>query len=244
MLKLTNNSKTKFHSKHKNTIGFQYGRPEDGGTCPGSTKGTGGCLDRRTGKSMTCYMAKVVRIYKGVAKSLTHNTDILKNSDLNQIEQRLDSMLQEFINKHKGKEFPYFRWHYSGDILNYEHAFAMQRIMNKYSQIKFWIYTRTFAFVKIIAEAKNCAVYISIDPVNIKEGLACFEQNKLFPNVALAFMGNVLDDELKNLYFLACPETTGKLKNTNSQGACARCRCCIDRLNKEKRMRNIQFYIH
>src|SRR4051812_7210748 len=92
---LTDNSKTKFKKNHRNTFGLMYGLPENGGTCPGATEGKGGCLEIRDGnKRPTCYMAKVVQIYKAVGTRLTENTEALVGKSLEEMESVLTDTVE------------------------------------------------------------------------------------------------------------------------------------------------------
>jgi hypothetical protein len=80
---------------------------------------------------------------------------------------------------------------------------------------------------------------LSVDPVNKDKGLELYKTYEERPNIGLAWLG---ENEPDTVRWVTCPETSGILKNTKDQGACARCRLCIDRY--KSKVRNIKFLIH
>lgn len=241
MLHLTDNSKVKFYSEHCNTVGFNPGLPQHGGTCPGATSEKGGCLALKKvgGKQLTCYMDTVIKIYKDVGKWLAFNTSMLAGKSFDELFAVFDSTIAEFVKKDKGRA-PCFRLCYSGDIKTVDEAKAWAAVINKYADVKFWVYTRSFFAVPILAECKNLALYISADPVNYLEAQELSAKYAGYNNVGIAFMGNTPPVSKR---WVPCPEITGKVKNKPKLGACAQCKLCLTYSDKIK-LRNIQFRIH
>ena len=236
---LSVNSKTKFSSNHKNTFGLNFGLPKDGGTCPGATKGGGGCLDVRTGlKRQTCYMAKVVQIYKAVGKRLDVNTKMVVGKSYDEMVIVLRATVTAFKAKCTKAKWC-FRLHYSGDFFSVDYAKAWSQVISEFPEVKFWVYTRSHDLVQYLIDRTNLTLYLSVDPVNKVEGYKIYEQFNDRANLGLAWMGNTKPAEHR---WVTCPETSGILKNTDKQGACARCRLCIDRY--KTKVKNIQFKIH
>lgn len=244
-LKLSDNRKTRFHADHKNTFGLRTGRLENGGTCPGSTKGEGGCLCLRgAGGEATCYAAKLRRIYPNYGVVEDHNTDLLLACDREEMIDILRNTVIKFL-LNGGNKHQYFRLHMGGDFFNEEYTYAWRHIMNEWPTVRFWTYTRSMFAVPILADVKNLALYLSCDPDNKEEVLKVYEKYKGNDNIAVAWMGNEFpDNDISDRKYLACPEVTKKLKSTKTEGACARCRGCIDRPLKDGKMRHIQFPIH
>lgn len=239
-LKLTNNSKTKFSKNHLNTFGLNYGLPINGGTCPGATKGEGGCLNIRDGNVReTCYMVKITQIYKGVGKVLQENTSLLKGKSKEEMVEILTNTINEFIRINKGQNL-FYRLHYSGDFFSEDYTKAWATTINKFPNVKFWVYTRSHSFVKHLVGCKNLAIYISIDPANLTSGYKVYETFANHTNVGIAFMGNNVPEDRR---WVQCPEITGKVKNTPDYGACSKCQLCFTYTDKIK-LRNIQFPIH
>ncbi len=239
-LQLSHNSKTKFKKQHYNTFGLNFGLPENGGTCSGATSGAGGCLDVRDGrKRATCYMAKITQIYKGVAPVLQANTDLLVGKSYDEMCTILDNTIAKFV-EDNAREYWYFRFNYSGDVFSKDEARAIATTCLKYSEVTFWIYTRTHDCVEILSSAPNLATYISVDPVNIRDGLEVYEQLKERKNVAMAWMGH---GDVAGIKFVVCPETSGKIKSTIDAGACSKCQLCFKH-NDNIKLRNIRFNIH
>lgn len=237
-LKLTDNSKTKFKKNHFNTFGLNFGLPENNGTCPFATQGPGGCLNFKTNKTQVCYMDKLVKARPCVRKSLNHNTKIVKISYPRALQIILATMIQNFIKINNGKDL-FFRLHYSGDFFSEAYAKTWAKIIDNFPHVQFWTYTRSFPYVKYFANLKNITLMLSVDPINYEEGLKTYTQFETAPNIGLAWMGNNPPTDRK---WITCPETSKKLANTEQQGACSKCRLCID--NYKTKARNINFIIH
>lgn len=246
MLQLTGNSKTKFSKSHKNTFGLLHGLPENGGTCVGATCGTGGCLDTRLGlKRKTCYVEKITQIYKNVGVVLLKNTNELKDKTQEEMIIILREMVQAFVKKSPPDKL-YFRLHWAGDFMNDSYVKAWSSVMKEFPNVRFWAYTRSFTkstdFIAPLLECPNLSLYLSCDPVNVEEAKKVFElYEQKHKNLGLAWMGNKAPDP-ETFRWVKCPEITGKVKNTKDQGACSKCRLCVD--NYKNRIKNIQFLIH
>lgn len=239
-LYLSDNSKTKFTTNHRNTFGLMYGLPENGGTCPGATTGKGGCLDIRDGnKRPTCYMAKVTQIYKAVGKRLEDNTNLLKGKNKKEMEEILTATVEEFKKSNKNQNL-FFRLHYSGDFFSADYAKAWSKVISKFPEIQFWVYSRSHNYAKYFVDNKNLTFYFSVDPANAKTGKKIYDQFAHLPNFGMAMMSN--DAQIEGIKFVTCPETSGVIKNTNEAGACSKCRLCVD--NYKDKVRHIRFKIH
>lgn len=244
ILKLTDNSKTKFKRDHLNTFGLMHGRPENGGTCPGSTTGPGGCLSlkREGGVNATCYVDKLVKAYPSFGKVLTRNTDLLKDKTTAEMEEVLTATVEAFI-KHNKQQNLFFRLHTSGDFFSEDYARAWAATIAKFPQVQFWTYTRSLWAVPLLMDCRNLAIYISSDNVNYAEAKLVFDVCRPgHPNVGICYMGNI-GTQPSDSRWVVCPEVSGKLKNDSSEGACAKCRLCMT-YNGKIALRNIQFPIH
>ena len=237
----SDNGKVKFRPNHRNTFGLNFGLPSNGGTCPGATTGEGGCLDVRDGrKRPTCYMAKVVQIYKAVGNILQKNTDLLKKQDRAGMAEILKNTFQDFVDRTAPDQL-YYRLLYSGDVFSEDFAYAVVDACKAFPQVKFWVYTRSHQYAEILVQAGNLAVYLSVDPVNLERGRAVYKRlTPDYTNIALAYLGPAVEDGVK---YVNCPETHGKIENTTKSGACSRCKLCFT-YTAEIRLRNIQFKIH
>ena len=243
-LKLTDNSKTKFIRNHYNTFGLPYGLPENGGTCPGATFGGGGCLDTLDGhRRATCYMAKITQIYKATGQVLKDNLELLKGKTQTEMEVVLSSTVEEFVKKNskKGDVF-YFRLHYSGDFFSEEYAQAWASVIQRYPNVRFWVYSRSHHLAHIFINCRNLTFFFSVDPINFHEALKVFETVQHLPNFALAWLGTKAAPDNAKFRWVTCPETSGKLQNDKTNGACSKCRLCVD--NYVSKVKNIQFVIH
>lgn len=245
-LRLSDNSKVKFHNNHKNTFGLAQGLPENGGTCPGATSGPGGCLDVRDGhKRETCYVHKIVSIYKAVGNTLKHNTDLLKDKSYDQLVEILTDMVTRFLEAdHKGH--PFFRIHWAGDFFSEDYTKAWVTVIKKFSNVRFWAYTRSFNgdhnYAQLLFGLENLTLFLSCDPNNVDEATKIYHEIKdTYPNIGLAWMGEEPPDPEK-FRWVRCPETSGKIKSEPNKGACAKCRLCVN--NYKTHVKNISFEIH
>jgi hypothetical protein len=235
--KLTNNSKVRFKANHCNTFSLKQGSTEDGGTCPGMTEGPGGCGEK-------CYDKNLRKLYKAYASVEDYNTQLVINSSKDDTYSVIKNSVIYWL-LGEGNKQPYFRIHTGGDFYNEEYAGCWARVMLEYPQVQFWAYTRSLFAVPILAEVGNLTLYLSCDPVNKDKVIKAYDNYKHYPNVAIAWMGNEIPENLfSDKAFLVCPEVTGKLKNKKTEGACSRCRACVDRKLKNGKIRHIQFPIH
>jgi hypothetical protein len=72
----------------------------------------------------------------------------------------------------------YYRLHWAGDIFSPEYARAIAIAVKTNSDIKFWIYTRSFFAVPMLVDIPNLIVYLSLDPVNVQQGMLVYATHK------------------------------------------------------------------
>jgi hypothetical protein len=235
--KLTNNSKVRFKANHCNTFSLKQGDTKEGGTCPGMTEGPGGCAEK-------CYDKNLRKLYKAYASVEDHNTALVMHKPVSEMRDVIKNSVMYWL-LDEGTSEPYFRIHTGGDFYNIEYTETWAEVMKEHPEINFWAYTRSLFAVPILAEVKNLTLFLSCDPVNKNEVLKVYEGYRDYPNVAIAWMGNEIPENIfSDKAFLVCPEVTGKLKNTKTEGACSRCRACVDRKLKNGKTRHIQFPVH
>ena len=241
VLHLSDNSKVCFAKNRPNSIGFLLGPFEDGGICLGATKGEGGCCSTRPGcATATCYVNKLMRIYSGVGPKLKSNTDLMNDANLERKVLLLDNTIKLFKSKNAPENY-FFRYTWSGDILNEDYAKAMVEVSKRHPDVKFWAYTRSHWFAPMFAGLPNFALYLSCDPVNQVEVLKMHEQLKEHKNIGVAWMDSKTKPE--GVKWVNCPETSKKIKSSPEEGACSKCRLCFTHNDKIK-LRNITFDVH
>lgn len=218
MIKPTCDRKTKGWKGQKNTYGLF---PADGcnGTCPGATKGPGGCLNLSNGR-YDCYVFKIMRIYKGVENSLLNNTTVLRMADFNGKKDILRTEFNRFRTAELKRTEPrlFYRLHWSGDIFDREYAKALAAVIQEFPDIKFWGYTRSFEFAEELVDIPNLVMYLSIDAVNREAGLALAARRP--GKFALAYLAEVQPDKS----YLPCPVDSKKMA---LEEACQKCKICI-----------------
>lgn len=187
----------------------------------------------------TCYMSTIARIYPYAGKTLANNTELLRKANLKEKISLIRNTVMKWL-LDEGHKNQFFRIHYSGDFFDEEYARAWSVVIKEWPLVRFWVYTRSLFAVPILAECKNLALYISVDPVNREDALATYEPFKDYKNVALAFMGTPEGVDQK---FIACPDISGKVKKDKEAGSCSKCRLCFT-YNDKIKLRHIQFPIH
>lgn len=235
--KLTNNSKVRFHDHHDNTFSLASGLPSHGGTCVNATEGEGGCVGK-------CYDVNLRKLYKKYSETEDYNTSLVWGKSFDEHLQVIENSIDKWL-LNGGHSKPYFRIHTGGEFFNEDYTKAWTLAIKKRPEVRFWAYTRSLFAVPLLAELPNLTLMLSCDPVNKSRVLKAYEKYKHLPNIAIAWMGNTLPDDMpSDKPVLTCPEVTGKVKNIGKQGACSRCRACIDRPLKSGQTRHIQFPIH
>jgi hypothetical protein len=131
--------------------------------------------------------------------------------------------------------------HYSGDFFSEDYTKAWAKVIAEFPNVRFWVYTRSAAYVEHLLGLKNLTVFLSCDAVNFNTMLEIYNKHKdTYANLAMAWLGRDAPDP-KTYRWVKCPEITGKVKN-GDEGACSKCRLCID--NYKIRVKNIEFPYH
>lgn len=233
MLKASRDVKVQCRPSQKNTYGLL---PII--TCPFATYGKGGCLERSaTGKTVTCYAECIAKLRPNVKASLAHNTELLTSSD----EEGMKDILRAEFQRFEKYEKPYadeqsiYRIHWAGDIFNATYAKALYETMAEFSSIAFWIYTRSWVFLKDeYFTIPNVATFLSVDSANLDDFMPWWtsrmDSKNLRNMLNIAYMGTEVPPSLRQcarlnkLQYTACPVDSGKLK---TKGACDTCRACV-----------------
>jgi hypothetical protein len=236
-LKLTDNAKVRFHKGHSNTFSIKRGLPKDGGSCLDATEGKGGCLQ-------CCYAENLRKLYKNYAAVEDHNMALLQGLTESELRVVLNNTVTKWLLNGGGTK-PYFRIHTSGDFYDVPYARAWSAVVAQHPEIKFWVYTRALWAIDHLMDNTNLTIMLSCDPVNKDAVMRAYKYYRTHKNIAVAWMGNTVPEELvDDRPMLRCPAITKATKGTKDMGACAKCRCCIDRTLKSGEIRHVQFPIH
>lgn len=191
-------------------------------SCPGATKVC----------ETVCYAGKLERQYPSYRALVLHNWELLKNASLTEMMDLLIEMVSEFEAEceKRGVE-KLFRWHADGDIFSADYAHAIGWVAERFTDIQFWIYTRSFEYVQYIAGIPNLAVYLSVDSENRQ---AALETRREFPWVRMAYLAET--HEMGKEFMLEetdkpgaiCPENAKRIPLiTEKGGACVTCGLCV-----------------
>lgn len=200
-----------------NTFGLPAGKEY---SCPGATSIC----------ESVCYAGKLEKVYKGVRENLMHNWNLLKDADNDTMVQLLDEMIIEFKKDSDKRKAPYlFRIHWDGDFFNDVYTYAWKTVINKHSDVQFWVYTRVMSAANILKDISNLSLYFSTDDDNIKTAEVLSNQG-----VRLAYLGKtfkVTESKMKELtgkVGAMCPENKKSIPLISQAGsACVSCSLCV-----------------
>lgn len=200
-----------------NTFGLPAGKEY---SCPGATSIC----------ESVCYAGKLEKVYKGVRENLMHNWNLLKDADNDTMVQLLDEMINEFKKDSDKRKAPYlFRIHWDGDFFNDVYTYAWKTVINKHSDVQFWVYTRVMSAANILKDISNLSLYFSTDDDNIKTAEVLSNQG-----VRLAYLGKTFKateskmKELTGKVGAMCPENKKSIPLISQAGsACVSCSLCV-----------------
>ena len=200
-----------------NTFGLPAGKAY---SCPGATSIC----------ESVCYAGKLEKIYKGVRDNLLHNWNLLKDADHDTMVQLLDEMINEFKKDSDKRKAPYlFRIHWDGDFFNDTYTYAWKNVIEKHSDVQFWVYTRVQSAALIIKDIPNLSLYFSADDDNIE-----IAETLSIQGIRLAYLGKTFKateskmKELTGKVGAMCPENKKSIPLISQEGsACVRCSLCV-----------------
>lgn len=201
-----------------NTFGLPAGKAY---SCPGATSIC----------ESVCYAGKLEKLFKGVKVNLLHNWELLKDADSETMVGLLDEMIIEFIADCEKKSAPkLFRIHWDGDFFNDIYTYAWKTVIEKHSDIQFWVYTRVKSAALILKDVSNLSLYYSTDDDNKEIG----HELKLNEGIRLAYLGKTFAltestmKELTGKPGAKCPENMKSIPLISNAGsACVSCGLCV-----------------
>lgn len=230
---------------HKDSpaVANTYGLPA-GDSCPDKTEF---CI--------SCYAENTGRMYPSVDALLWRNFDahLAAGDDVDAHYALLESAYlkyrQQFDRLLKAGRVTVdddiFRLLWSGDLYSDAFAQAWVRLIGKYGQTQFWVYTRSFQRAPMFHGLPNVAVYLSIDSDNLEWADIMLRTHDWLHAAFCA-------DTQAEAHALAaeigrtaapCPENIGRIPlvmhqsgrrsrtvaiGEDGKGACAVCRLCVD----------------
>ena len=201
-----------------NTFGLPAGKAY---SCPGATSVC----------ESVCYAGKLEKVFPTVKKNLLHNWSLLKDADLDTMVSLLDEMIKEFIVDCEKRNAPkLFRIHWDGDFFNDTYTYAWKTVIEKHSDIQFWVYTRVKSAALILKDVSNLSLYYSTDDENKEIG----HELKVNEGIRLAYLGKtfaVTESTMKELTGkpgAKCPENMKSIPLISNAGsACVSCGLCV-----------------
>lgn len=116
-----------------------------------------------------CYAKKGNFTYKNVAKSLMNNLEAFKESPQAYFDEIINQLSNEDIT------YKFFRWHSSGDIINYEYLKGVIRVAEACPQTKFLCFTKKFDLVNMVLEFRKL-------PENLRVVFSAWDKDFKVPN--------------------------------------------------------------
>ena len=180
--------------------------------------------------SKVCYAGKLEKIYKGVKATLIHNWDLLSNATYEEMINLLDEMIIDFKKDcDKKSADKLFRIHWDGDFFNDTYTLAWKTVIEKHSDVQFWVYTRVASAARILKDVENLGLYYSTDSDN--KDIA---QSLSGEGIKLAYLSTTFAlgrEDMLNLIgksAVKCPENNKKIPLISKQGsACVTCGQCV-----------------
>lgn len=213
-----------------NSFGLPSGPPASGGSCTGVTEF---CIG--------CYADALEIGFPSVGRLVDHNLAALQacGSNVSRMAELLTGVVDVFVAEcckaeRKGATVErVYRIHWDGDFYSRPYAAAWAQVCRAFPDVQFWLYTRSFNVVDLLAGIPNLVVYLSVDEGNVTKARAA---HKRHPWTHLAFCGATwAETEALAARFPGesrgprCPELTGKVPMVNAEGvgACVTCGLCV-----------------
>jgi len=198
----------------RNAFGIVSGA---GNSCPGAT---GYC-------EQICYAGKLEKMYPSARALVESNFEQLVNADYDTMTYLLRTMISEFVAESVRFNAPLkFRIHWDGDFFSPEYARAWAEVIEYFPQVTFWVYTRSYFALPILAGIPNLSLYISADSDNLRVARKMASTY----NLPIAYVDETFDDgreEFGSAY--KCPENGKRIPLISTKGsACVLCGICID----------------
>jgi hypothetical protein len=144
----------------------------------------------------------------------------------------LDEMIIDFKKDCDKRNAPkLFRIHWDGDFFSDTYTYAWKTVINKHTDVKFWVYTRVYSAVPILQDIPNLSLYFSTDSENKDIAVALRDLN----GVKLAYLADTFAigqadmKEMIGKVGAKCPENKKAIPLIDKEGsACVKCSLCVD----------------
>ena len=189
------------------------------------------CPNQTPTCAKVCYAGKLEKIYKGVRNVLLTNWDQLSNATMDEMIVLLDDMINEFkTDCEKRSAEKLFRIHWDGDFFSDEYAYAWKAVIEKHTDVQFWVYTRVPSAALILNNIDNLSLYFSTDKDNRDEAV----QLNSGEGIRLAYLADTFamgQADMKAMIGKVgakCPENKKAIPLISTNGsACVSCSLCV-----------------
>ena len=154
-----------------------------------------------------------------------------KNTESEYSQNLINEMILEFkedCNKRNAKKL--FRIHWDGDFFSDEYAYAWKAVIEKHTDVQFWVYTRVPSAALILNNIDNLSLYFSTDKDNRDEAV----QLNSGEGIRLAYLADTFamgQADMKAMIGKVgakCPENKKAIPLISTNGsACVSCSLCV-----------------
>ena len=124
-----------------------------------------------------CYVHRLEKAEQEVHEKYQHNSRVIREV---LADPAYRTIVEEKFALWIQQNCPFgFRWHVSGDIISFTHACFIRSVCDKAPNVPFWIYTRSFPYIKPLLDAKNLVINLSADKDNWHKALELHKDLKL-----------------------------------------------------------------
>ena len=233
LLKASCDSKIGLWKSHKNSVGFLAGY-----ACPAATAfcltmcytlfGQAAMDSSDRVKARNTWVL-LMHLIDGNVEALVEQFKRLIQFSVDQHERKVANLKKEKQRKsftdedakllrRMVKQGPLWRWMWSGDVVNEDHAIAVVEASCAFPDVEMAIYTRSFHLLDILsARPDNLIVWLSGDPANINHMRQAHNKHPWTRVAVIKDPDDITDSDF------VCPEHTGKFE---LKSACAKCRIC------------------
>lgn len=118
-----------------------------------------------------CYVHRLEKAKAEIHSAYKHNSRVIR--EVLENEHYFYGTVLAFSNWIREHCFKGFRWHVSGDIISLKHALFIRGVCDATLEVPFWIYTRSFAYLRplLFPTTKNLVINLSADRDNLAQAM-------------------------------------------------------------------------
>lgn len=118
----------------------------------------------------TCYVHNLGKFANPTHQKYRHNSETIREILSGPTDHYVSwgDVMANWISKNA---YGGFRWHVSGDVFSDLYARFIAEVCCRSGDVRHWIYTRSFPYVRLLAKANNLEINLSADKDNYDEAM-------------------------------------------------------------------------